>query len=84
MIRRSRGEMAPIDYIGTIVTALIVPFDNVLNVHFPRARAGVRIRSLPPAAPVARCPMTDAHGMKINMSSTAVRYSGVSAIQTAG
>lgn len=52
------------------VTGLLVQFDNVLNVHFPRARPCVRIRNPPPAAPVARWPMTDAHGVKVNVSPT--------------
>lgn len=47
-----------------------VPFDNALNVHFPRARPCARIRNPPPAAPVARWPMTDAHGVKANVSPT--------------
>ncbi|KYN29265.1 hypothetical protein ALC57_01388 [Trachymyrmex cornetzi] len=52
------------------VTGLPVQFDNALNVHFPRARPCVRIRNPPPAAPVARWPMTDAHGVKVNVSPT--------------
>lgn len=62
------------------VTALTVSFDNVLNVQFPRARECVRIRNLPPDASVARWPMTDAHGVKVNICPTGARYFRVSSM----